>query len=88
MTATQDPAPPLDPEPADATAPGDELEHWLTGLRTDLATDPPDWINTDPGGAHPTSEPDTPGSPKPLPPGQPESSTPVARTVGRHRSPD
>jgi hypothetical protein len=88
MSTTADPALPLDPERHDA-APDDELEHWLTDLRTDLAADPPDWINTNPTGAHPTShEPDEGAVPKPLQHGQPETSTPATRTVGRHRSPD
>ncbi len=89
MTTMQDPALPLDPERHDAAAPGDELEHWLTDLRTDLAADPPGWINADPAGAPLTShEPEESAIPIPLQRGQPESSTPGARTVGRHRSPD
>ncbi len=88
MSTIQDPTLPLDPERHDAAA-GDELEHWLTDLRTDLAADPPDWIDTDPAGADPTSrEPDTSATPKPLQLGRLETSAPAARTVGRHRSPD
>ena len=88
MTTMQDPPVPVDPERQGA-APGDELESWLTDLRTDLAADPPGWIDTDPPGPHRTShEPDQAAGPKPLPLGQPETSTAAARTVGRHRSRD
>jgi hypothetical protein len=34
-------------EPVDAsepTAPHDDLEHWLHGIRTDLTDNPPDWV--------------------------------------------
>src|SRR5205823_3851589 len=45
-------------------APGDELEYWLSDLRTDLAADPPGSIDTDPPGPHQTShEPDQAASP-------------------------
>jgi len=80
MTTMPDPPLRLDPERHGA-APGDEPEYWLTDLRTDLAADPPGWIDTDPPGPHQTShEPDQAPSPKPLPLAQPETSTPAART--------
>jgi hypothetical protein len=86
MTAIEDPALPLNAERADAAVPGDDLEYWLRDLRTDLAAEPSDWIDAEPNGEHPTSQP--PGeavTSKPLGHGQRETGPPEARTVGRHR---
>jgi hypothetical protein len=36
-------------EPVDGSEPAaqhDDLEHWLHGIRTDLADNPPDWLGT------------------------------------------
>jgi|1186.fasta_scaffold614783_2 hypothetical protein len=54
MTANEDPAARSNAEAAGAEQPGDELEDWLTDLRTDVAADPPGWIDEEPGSDHPT----------------------------------
>jgi len=94
MTASEDPATPLSTDAAGPAQPSDELEHWLRDLRTDVAADPPGWIETDPNPnpAPPASwlDPD-PASPRGRidpDPGQPEPSAPEPKPVGRHRSPD
>jgi hypothetical protein len=87
MTAIEDPAMPLNLEAPEAAGRGDDLEHWLTDLRSDLAADPPGWIDADPNGAHPASHaPGEESTPKALPSGQPETTTPEAGAVGRHRT--
>ena len=84
MTATEDPTPPLSNQAADAAEPSDDLEHWLSDLRTEVAANPSDWIDADPNG-HPSSKT---VDPEPLPHGQPETSVSEPRSVGRHRSPE
>src|SRR5438270_6029879 len=75
MTAMPDPT--LTPLQPDSAATGDPLEQWLGDLRTDLPTDPPDWITTGPAGDHPTgTAPDEAAIP-----GPPAAE---ATTIGRH----
>jgi hypothetical protein len=89
MTAIEDPAPPFSADATGAAAPSDDLEHWLLNLRTDVAANPPDWIDADPNGELPASQPPSAAvAPEPLPYGQPETSTSEARSVGRHRTLD
>jgi hypothetical protein len=57
MTPIEDPAPSLSTEAAGAAEPTDDLEHWLSDLRTDVAANPSDWIDADPGADHPTGAP-------------------------------
>ena len=81
MTGIEDPAPPPSTPPAGAAEPRDDLEHWLSDIRTDVAANPSDWIDgEDPAGA--AVETTAP------PPGQPETGAPEPRAVGRHRSAD
>ena len=64
MTATEDPGPPpLETDAAGAAEPSDDLEDWLSDLRTDVAANPSDWIDADPAGqpAPGVSEPRTVG---------------------------
>jgi hypothetical protein len=60
MTAIEDPAAQPSSEPAATGQKSDELEHWLSGLRTEVAVDPPGWIDEASGSEHPseTSTPD------------------------------
>jgi hypothetical protein len=63
-------------EPVDAsesTAQHDDLEHWLHDIRTDLADDPPDWLDTTSDGTSDTAS---------------TSDGAEARTIGRHRAED
>ena len=78
MTAIEDPAPPPSTEAAGAAEPRDDLEHWLSDLRTDVAANPADWIDVDPDGEPPAGEAVDHAEP----------AVPEPRTVGRHRSPD
>ena len=48
MTANEDPAAQYDAEAAGAGRPGDELEDWLSDLRTEGTADPSGWV--DPAG--------------------------------------
>ena len=99
MTASEDPA--LPPSTAAAAAgaaePRDDLEHWLSDLRTDVAENPSGWIAAEPAGEDPASRP--PGTepvshgPAPASASGPASVTRPASvtkpaSVGRHRSAD
>ena len=77
-------------EPVDAsepTAPHDDLEYWLHGIRTDLTDNPPDWVVTSStgDGAEALGEATAPQAfnndgTGPQPRG--------AQTIGRHRAED
>jgi hypothetical protein len=81
MTGMEDPAPPPSTPAAGAAEPRDDLEYWLSDIRTDVAANPSDWID----GEDPTGEA---ADPTPLPLDRPETGGSEPRTVGRHRSPD
>jgi hypothetical protein len=84
MTAIEDPAQ-LSSEAAAADRPSDDLEHWLSDLRTDVAADPPGWITQDAAG----ESPDRPAEEhSPLPPSQPETGPAEPSSGGRHRAAD
>lgn len=95
MTATEDPGPPLSPEAAATTARSDDLEHWLSDLRTEVAANPSGWIDAHPHGEDPPAEPpaeavapEPPAQPQPRPQPQPEAVAAEPPRVGRHRTPD
>jgi len=79
MTANEDPAAQYDAEAAGAGRPGDELEDWLSDLRTEVAADPPGWIDEDPDGA-------VERGPRPSEQAGPATAEPSR--VGRHRAPE
>jgi hypothetical protein len=54
MTANQDPAAQSNADAAGAARPGHDLEDWLSDLRTEVAADPPGWIDEEPGSDRPT----------------------------------
>jgi hypothetical protein len=81
MTGIEDPAAPPSTPAAGAAEPRDDLEFWLSDIRTDVAANPSDWID----GEDPAGEA---ADPAPLPLGQPETGAAEPRAVGRHRSPD
>jgi len=85
MTASEDPAPPINTATAGAAEPPDDLEHWLSDLRTEVAENPSGWIGAEPHGEDPVSRP--PGA-APVPHGQAEAGVPRPTSVGRHRTPD
>jgi len=57
MTASEEPAPPLSTTATGAAETRDDLEHWLSDLRTDVAANPSGWIGTDPDGDDTASKP-------------------------------
>lgn len=78
MTANEDPAAQSNADAAGVERPGDELEDWLSDLRTEVAADQPGWIDEDPGTDDPAGRrADQAG------PGLPEPSR-----GGRHRAPE
>jgi hypothetical protein len=80
MPASEDSAQPADTGAAGAAGQRDDLEHWLSDLRTDAAADPSGWAEAQPepsGWAEAGPEPDAE-----------EPSVPRPTSVGRHRSPD
>jgi hypothetical protein len=83
MTANEDPAARYDAEAAGAGRPGDELEDWLSDLRTEVAADPPGWIDEDPDGEHP-ARPAVEHGPRPSDQDRPAEPS----RVGRHRAPE
>jgi len=93
MTATEDPGPPLSPDAAPTAERGDELEHWLSDLRTEVAANPSGWIDAHPHGDDPSGEPPREAiapepRPQPQPPSQPDAGAAEPPRVGRHRTPD
>ena len=69
--------------------PNDDLEQWVLNLRTDVAANPPVWIDADPNSQYPTSQrPSEVVTPESLPHGQLGTSIPEVRSTGRHRTPD
>lgn len=85
MTATEDPVPPLSTEATGTAAPSDDLEHWLSDLRTEVAANPSDWIDAHPNGEQPPGEA---VDPEPFPQSRPETGVAEPGRVGRHRTPD
>jgi len=85
MTASEDPTPPPSTAAAGAPEPRDDLEHWLSDLRTDVAENPSGWIDAESDGEDPTSR--QPGA-EPAPPGQAKTGGSRPTSVGRHRTPD
>jgi hypothetical protein len=83
MSAIEDPDP--GSEPVGPDRPSDDLEHWLSDLRTDVSADPAGWINEDSVGEQPT---DQAVERSPLIPGQRGTDAPKPSSGGRHRAPD
>jgi hypothetical protein len=54
MTAIEDPGP--SSEAAGPNRPNDDLEDWLSDLRTEVAADPPGWIDKHPGTKPPAAD--------------------------------
>jgi len=85
MTALEDPAAEFSSEAAGTEEPSDELEHWLSGLRTEVAADPPGWINEDSAGEQPAGQA---AERSPLPSGQGGTGSSEPSGGGRHRAPE
>jgi hypothetical protein len=85
MTAIDEPASQLSSAAAGADRPSDDLEHWLSDLRTEVTADPSGWINEDPGSEHPTDEA---AERSPLPHGRPGTGASEPGSAGRHRAPE
>lgn len=85
MTASEDPAPTISTAAAGSAEPRDDLEYWLSDLRTDVADDPSGWIGAENSGEDAGGQP--PGA-KPVLRGPAGAGVSRPNTVGRHRTPD
>jgi hypothetical protein len=56
MSAIEDPAAQLSNEATGAKQPSDDLEHWLSDLRTEVATDPSGWLDEGSASERPASQ--------------------------------
>jgi hypothetical protein len=83
MSATEDPE--SSSAPAGPDRPSDDLEHWLSDLRTDVSADPSGWINRDSVGEQPTDEAE---EHSPLTPDQRGTDASKPSRGGRHRASD
>ncbi|MEU8607751.1 hypothetical protein AB0C29_07105 [Actinoplanes sp. NPDC048791] len=54
MSAIEDPG--SNSEPVGPDRPSDDLEHWLSDLRTEVSAAPHEWINKDSVGEQPTDQ--------------------------------
>jgi hypothetical protein len=99
MSAIEDPD--SNSEPAGPDRKSDDLENWLSDLRTEVSADPSGWINQDSAGHQPPARaderspliPEQRGTdatqpPTPLMPGQRGADPAQPRSGGRHRAPD
>jgi hypothetical protein len=59
MSAIEDPD--SNNEPGGREQTSDDLEHWLSDLRTEVSAAPHEWINKDPGGDQPAEQPRSAG---------------------------
>jgi len=85
MTANEDSAAQYNADAAGVERPGDELEDWLSDLRTEVAADPPGWIEEEPGRDHPAGRAVEHG---PLPADQAGPGIAEPSRGGRHRAPE
>jgi hypothetical protein len=83
MSANEDPD--SSSEPVAPDGPNDDLEHWLSDLRTEVSADPSGWINKDPAGEQRN---DQPVERRPPPPARPGADAGKPSGGGRHRAPD
>jgi hypothetical protein len=83
MSAIEDPE--SSSAPAGPNRPGDDLEHWLSDLRTEVSADPSGWINKDSVGEQPT---DRAVEHSRLTPGQRGTDASKPSSGGRHRASD
>jgi hypothetical protein len=99
MSAIEDPGPGT--EPGGPARPSDELEGWLSDLRTEVSADPSGWITKDSAGEPPTRpaverspkaagqrSPEGPGQRSPEGSGQRGTETAKPSSGGRHRAAD
>ena len=85
MSAIDDPAAEPSSDAARADKSNDELEDWLSDLRTEVATDSPEWMNGHSASRYPAGRADEP-SPSPL--GQRGTGVSEPSSGGRHRAAD
>ncbi|GID93944.1 hypothetical protein ACFQFC_12200 [Amorphoplanes digitatis] len=83
MSAIEDPE--SSRAPAGPDRPSDDLEHWLSDLRTEVSADLSGWINKDPVGEQPN---DQAVEHSPLIPGQRDTDASKPSSGGRHRASD
>jgi hypothetical protein len=85
MTAIEDPAAQLSSAAAGAEQSSDELEHWLSDLRTEAAAGASGWINNDAAGEDPAGQA---VERSPLAPDQSRTGVSEPSSGGRHRAAD
>jgi hypothetical protein len=83
MSAIEDPGPSSEPAGPERTS--DDLEHWLSDLRTEVSAAPHEWINKDSAGGQPT---DQAVERRPLTPGERGTDASKPGSGGRHRAAD
>lgn len=83
MSAIEDPE--SSHTPAGPDRPSDDLEHWLSDLRTEVSADPSGWINKDSVGEQATAHA---VEHSPLTPGQGGTDASKPSSGGRHRAAD
>jgi hypothetical protein len=83
MNAIEVPDPSSEPVGPDRTS--DDLEGWLSDLRTEVSADPSGWISPDAVGEQPTDQAFEPG---PLTPGERGADAAKPSGGGRHRAAD
>jgi len=83
MSAIEDPGPSSEPAGPDPTS--DDLEHWLSDLRTEVSAAPHEWINKDSIGGQPAEQA---VERSPLPHGDRGTDAAKPGSGGRHRAAD
>jgi hypothetical protein len=83
MSAIEDPD--SSSEPVGPPGPSDELENWLSDLRTEVSADPSGWINKESAGEQPS---DQAIERSPHTPDQRGTNAAKPSSGGRHRAPD
>jgi hypothetical protein len=83
MSAIEEPD--TNSEPGGPARPSDELEDWLSDLRTDVSADPSGWINKDAAGEPPADKTD---KRRPAAPDRRGADAATPSGGGRHRAPD
>jgi hypothetical protein len=85
MTTSEDPVSQLGSEAAGTDQPHDDLEHWLSDLRTEVGADPSGWVDEDSSSERPPGQAAERNA-RPL--DRRETDTYEPNSGGRHRAAD